>query len=485
MKRFGHRRIPGPKSVSRCRLLAVVGMTFVLAGCAWQTRSQLSRYEQAFNGGDYEEAAELAGEFGDTDVDTGASDDLLWTLQQASALQAAGAYRKSIRLFDTTETFFRIYDQTAAYQRWIDQVTATLTNDAVLPYEGTLYDAIMVNSYKALDFMALGEWGNARVELNRARDRQRRAVDSFAEELAAERERLQQKPSGVSDMSEAESTAQQALARTRQQLAAWSIYPRFVNPFATWLEGFFRLVRAEASGDYGRAADNLKRAAGMVPDNPAVQSDWAWAEDLADGRRQIDDLPPTVWVLFENGLGPVKREERVQVPVIVSSDHHAAIWTGFAFPRLVLRDKAVGRLEAELSGQQAASSVLANMDAVVSTEFSERLPAIMTRALISSVAKTVLQYRLQKQAGGWGGLFALVYQIMTTQADTRSWSSLPKTLELAKLERGGSDNLVLELGRRHEVSLPESRFTLVWVRLPKIGAEPAIRVISLGDRARE
>jgi len=125
-----------------------------------------------------------------------------------------------------------------------------ITNDASQPYRGTLYDAIMVNSYKALGFLALGEPANARVELNRARDRQRRAVDAFSEQIRAEQRTSAESRSETpeADMGATLSRAHDALDEEYEQLSRWSVYPDYVNPLATWLEGLFLMTRAEAPG---------------------------------------------------------------------------------------------------------------------------------------------------------------------------------------------------------------------------------------------
>ena len=324
-------------------------VTAALAGgCAWQTQSRLDRFNAAYRSADFVEAVELAGRYGGTDTQTGSSEDLLWTLQQASALQAAGDHVAAARLFDTTERFFKVYDAQGALSLWGSELLSVVTNDAVLDYQGTVYDAIMVNSYKALNFLAEGEPELARVELNRARDRQRRAAEYFAEELVEARHNLLRR-NGASTLASAR-TVQQALDRADVTLAGdntrageWSVYPDFINPFPTYLEGLFLMTHAgspDVPGDFGRAADALAQARAMVPDQPVAQEDWRWAEDLATGRRRIDQLPPTVWVLYENGLGPERSEQRIQLPIVLFNRNGPVFWSGIAYPLLKPRSLA-------------------------------------------------------------------------------------------------------------------------------------------------
>ena len=58
---------------------------------------------------------------------------------------------------------------------------ALLSNQAELDYEGRAYDGIMLNTYMALNYLALGEPDKARPELIRAYQRQQDAVQDNAE----------------------------------------------------------------------------------------------------------------------------------------------------------------------------------------------------------------------------------------------------------------------------------------------------------------
>lgn len=468
-----------------CRFL-LLATVVLISGCAWQQQSRLDRFDQAYARADFAKAAQVAGRYGDTDKNTGASNDLLWTLQQASALQAAGDHASAARLFDTTERFFRLYDERGLLQQWSGQLLSVLSNDAVLAYQGTVYDAIMVNSYKALSFLAQGEPELARVELNRARDRQRRAADYFADELAQARDQLtrQSKASSAnrSTVEQALDRADQALTATADGFSEWAAYPAFINPLATYLQGLFLLTHAEAAGDYGRAADALRETRAMVPGLEVADEDWRWAEQLATGARRSEDLPPTVWVLYENGLGPERAEQRIQLPIILVNREGAVFWTGIAYPTLKARSLAQPALRAHMrGGETARTSTLVSMDAVVGTEFRQRLPMVVTRAVAAAVAKAGAQYQLQKDAHPLLALVGFLYQAVSTQADTRQWTSLPKTIELAKLERPvQADQLVFSGWEDQVVDLPDSQFTLVWVRQPTTGVTPAITVIPLG-----
>jgi hypothetical protein len=150
-----------------------------MAGCN-PARSDLAAFNYCYESGDYNNAAQFA----QKKIGTGKNPsgcDLLWTLQLASAQRAQLNHRQSIECLDKAEDMLKHYDlQTIGA---VDTVTSTAVNDNIVPYKGTEYDGVMLNTYKALDFMAEKNTDLARVELNRALDRQTRAKEHFNEEI--------------------------------------------------------------------------------------------------------------------------------------------------------------------------------------------------------------------------------------------------------------------------------------------------------------
>ena len=88
-------------------------------------------------------------------------------------------------------------------------------------------------------------------------------------------------------------------------LAAFSAYPDFVNPYTTYISGLFYGLQHDRS----KAVDVLKEAYSMTK-NKVIEQDLAM---LSDGGR----FNNSVWVIFENGAGPTKAEFRIDLPVFL------------------------------------------------------------------------------------------------------------------------------------------------------------------------
>jgi len=364
------------------------------------------------------------------------------------------------------------------YQNEIaDSVGAIVVSENIIPYVGEEYDGIMVNTYKALNFMALGENELARVEFNRALDRQRRAKENFTREIAKlkdEIEQEQEKEKSPVKESIENPKVKELIADRYPSLYEFKAYPDFVNPFTTYIAGvYFNLV-----GDHSKAATLLKESYGMVTDNEYIAQDMSSTEQILDGRGELKD---TVWVIFENGMGPIKEEFRIDIPLFVATDK--VKYVGIALPKLTFREQAYPYLSIKTAGHNYKTQLVADMDRVVQTEFNKDFKGILTRAIISSTAKAVAQYVLEEEgssSSAMASVFVAVYSFATTAADVRIWTTLPKDFQVARLPMPGDRLVTIEPpgGKPFQVEIPTCKNALVYVRIPFEQARPVYDLIT-------
>ena len=73
-------------------------------------------------------------------------------------------YEQSIYFFDKAEEAYKYdVDLQGLGKKSVKMLSSTLINESINDYEGTLYERIMVNVYKGLNFMSLKDFANARV----------------------------------------------------------------------------------------------------------------------------------------------------------------------------------------------------------------------------------------------------------------------------------------------------------------------------------
>lgn len=352
---------------------------------------------------------------------------LLWELQAGATDRLLRRYESSNRHLDQAEDGFRFYDQQILAGKSAQYAPGMLFNDSALTYTGTSFDRTMVNTYKAINYAILGDPANARVEFNRALQRQNDAKTLFsarAEQLKA-RLALEQETFGTDDRTADAALKDPELNRIINEryknLDEFKVYADFVNPFATYMAGLFFWLE----GDTAKAVDLLKEAYAMSGGNTTAASDFARA---ARGERPAGEL----WVVFENGLAPRREEMRIDLPLLQGRD--GIQYIGAAFPVLAMGEEAYPYLSISAAGSGAVrTEPLADMDAVVAAEFKKDLPVVILREITRVALKTAFQYQMQKNYGIVGGIAGGVYQAATTAVDTRSWTALPKNFQLAHL----------------------------------------------------
>lgn len=393
--------------------------------------------------------------------------------------------RASVAAFDRAEERINAYDRGPEVRLGASSL-ALLTNLANLPYEGRGYDRILLHGYKALNYLQLGEREAARVELNRALQRQRDALSANAERLAeagAAAEAL--RSGGVTDADGNRAVYDISRttndATTRRQLGAVSSaltsrirpYGDYVNPFVVFLDGLFFLTQAEDRSDLERARLSFARVAEFAPDNPYAAADASMAEAAANGT-----LPEGLtYVIYETGVAPFREEVRLQLPLYLVTDKVS--YVGAAFPRLRFSEGRPPALTVTSAGVTYPSALVCSMDSVIASDFRNEWPAVVTKTLVGTAVKAVLDAAVQRKAkeklGERGQLFVEIFTAVVQDsmniADTRTWRSLPQEFQTVRVATPADRQLVLSVGERTQtIDLAPGRINLVTVKFMDPGS---------------
>jgi len=441
--------------------------------------SNAKEQEECFIAGDYGKAAILACEDKDKEVELDEAN-LLPTLYAGNSFLYAKDYAESLKHLNESEAIIKFHHEETLAGSTADYVAQLLLNDAALDYHATITDAIMVNTYKALSNMTLSRFTDARVELNRAIDRQRRAKNTYAELISKQNEAISDKRKEAQE----KGTQKEGFAKTLNNpaideivnknyssLRHFEAYPEFINPFTTYLAGLFFALE----GDYTKSSSLLKEVHGMMPKNEVVKSDFDMVEGALSGNMINNNH---VWVIYENGLGPIKSQYKIDIPLFAISDE--VLYTGIALPKLDLRNKATPDMSILSNGEIIAkTSVVGDMDRVIMTEFDYSYKDIVIRAVFSAILKTYVQYEAKNQ-NSYLGIATAIFQAGTTRTDTRVWNTIPKDFQIAKVPMPKDRKLVLQAGDANiDVEVGENaKNSIIYVKLPTALSKPSVSVIN-------
>ena len=484
---------------------SVVAALAVLVGCR-TNKDILNDYERAMVAGDYASpVAEIEGK-----ADGGGVDELLWRLHAGGSRYLMNDFRAATMQFDKAEDIFIKNDRTSVFRQGADGAFAMLTNDRAFPYSGGGEDRIFTCFYKAVDYARNGDVAAARTELNRAAQHQDNWLWERKKEISDAAEKLKEdsdayaKENGGSESANGADDAKTSQAvssafangdftsqirektgfdASRDGNVETLARKDWLNRYVQHATGVFRL----AAGD-GDSAAFFRELAEIDPGNALVKADL----DLANtGARPRD----CVWVFVEDGLGPVREEWRLDLPlVIIPYLNNYILYTGMAIPYLRYRNAACGSYAISANGQNFPLVEVQDVDMLMKTEFDVYFRGALAREITRVVVKAGVQVALgvvaencsdnyTKIALRASQLAAAAWAASVTQADLRSWTGLPKKVYAMRVNRPADGRLVLsgDGAPVADITLPEGN-SLVLVRKPSAMAQAVVKTVTMPNR---
>lgn len=398
-------------------------------------------------------AADLTGKGADRE---GTGDELMWRLDEGTADFTAGEYEKSLKAFERCEAIIKDYDDRAVVSARDGGAEggSAITNPNSLPYKGKYLDRVILNAYKALDYFALGKPSAAQVELRRMRYNQKQVVKQFDDEIQKNQKEIdaqniknQRKSNRIGGQNTAITFANIVKnpivneAYTSSGNKANKLYGNLCNPFVTYFSAMGYLIE----GNKGEALVDFRNLYKMLPENQLVQKDYvtcakAVGSSIPKELRKLKpyDYPLTnnlVYVVLFNGRGPALKQMKFQIILPYVG------YTGVAFPRYEYFKSSFPGLEVDLTykkkNMSAKTEQVVNFNSIMSQEYHNQLPGMITRIVISTLTKEIASYaavQAAKQAGTGAeiGAYALtgLYKWAFNTADTRCWETLPQEVQI-------------------------------------------------------
>jgi len=403
--------------------------------------------------GNPQAAEKMAAEGVENRVGTG--DELMWRLEDGNLKFENGNYADSLKTFEASEAIIKEFDQraTVSMRDVGSEAGSAMTNPAALPYRGFYYERILLNTVKALDYFALGNPGDAMVELRRLREYQKQLTKQFAEDLKAEEKEIakgkqvssQQAGCGNNAKAQNDALSFANLQKTPEIAAAFkettqkaaNAYGALLNPFAVYMSalGYY------CENNYAEALVDLRALYKMNPSNPLFARDYATVGRALNEQFPNPDLNKIqpwpyslkrniVYVIFANGRGPALYQVKF---------HMVLPWvgyTGLAFPRYQFFPALWQGLGISAGGASLRTIPVADMDAIAADEYNRRLPVMITRIVVSYLVKETAALAATQAAQGndyayVGTLIATgIYKYLFNTADTRCWETLPKEYQM-------------------------------------------------------
>lgn len=358
------------------------------------------------------------------------NDDTIYTGLNVGALaRHCDELKLSNYFFDKAEEAYKYdVDLQGLGKKGAKALSSTLINEGVNDYEGTLYERIMVNVYKGLNFMSLKDFANARVEFNRALMRQDKAKEYFAKQIESNRKEFDEAKQDANYEQNMGNNYNTISARYEHLLKDFATTQDFVNPYATYMASVFFFL----DGDYKRAQDLFKEVAIINKNSAEFNKEFNIFENYAKSLNP-QSLQKYVFVVYESGFGAGLDEFAITLPFTFDGN---VVTSSLALPTLKKRTNSYEYVVA--NGSKVADFV--DFDNIIATEFKANMGFRVGKALSSTIVKTTMNLAVAKNdpTGGYLSLATSLFNSATTKADLRFWSALPKYAKILALENTGS-----------------------------------------------
>ena len=250
-------------------------------------------------------------------------------------------------------------------------------------------------------------------------------------------------------------------------------YQEFYNPMGDYL----RLILTNRGGDqfdFGTNKQNLLKTLGG---NVSFLK--------AEKKISADDNNSSTYVFLETGSAPYRIEKKYRLGLqdfYNGKPPGGVLYVPFALPQLSYREDFDGSFTVSVGENSIPMEVLTDMDSVVSAEFKAKLPGEVAKALIQTVLAIASQVAIEestqeKQQDNLGILLlATVAKVAAaeafTQADDRSWYSLPKQILVQKIPTPPNGKLSVRAGSSSKISFevnPNNQTNFVYLKTIRRG----------------
>jgi uncharacterized protein len=358
---------------------------------------------------------------------TGKDKDLLYYLELGMMERWVDRYPDSQKAWMSANETVQAWQQTAKTDpsKLGSSIASYVINDKVRPYEGHDYEKVMLLTYIGLNYLALGEYDNARVAIKQTHELEAVIADVRSKELAKVQQEAQQKGARTNFK---ELNGYPVL--TIDNPAVNALKNSYQSALSHYLAGFVY----EALGEPSLAAPGYRLANELQPNQPLLEEALRGLDQRVTA--PDDGLTDTLFVIG-SGTAPALQSRQFPLPVPIN---RTLILIPISFPVMV--PTSTPYLPGQLGlndGQSLTVAPITSVDLMARRALKDDMPGIMLRGAIRSTAKAATQYALQHQsqkqnnmALAIAALAVTIGSVVTESADERTWRTLPAEIGIAR-----------------------------------------------------
>lgn len=331
-------------------------------------------------------------------------DELLYLFNKGMLLRMAGQLESSNKIFENAKQLMkRLYGISVR-----EQATSLVINDATSSYTGDEYEQVLLYVYKIFNYLELGQQKQARVEA--------RQMDVRFRELGKSGQIIESVGRHIAGLVfEAGQEWNDAMVAYRK---AYFAYKRQKKDSATIPYSLqLALLRVAERQGLKNEVRSFKKEFGI---------------DRWDSTQKRSKQGEIILILHSS-LAPIKREHSV-----MQSSRDFQHLVRISLPYYIDRDLVVvSGIQLEIANKKVTGDRIADVGKVARQTLDKKMGAIVVRAIARAVIKAEIAKEARKEARNRDspllGLIAEIAIFASERADTRSWTTLPSRIYLARM----------------------------------------------------
>lgn len=320
-------------------------------------------------------------------ADEESGDQLIYLLDYATTLQMSGQYKESNNYFFKAEKLAEQLDYHS-----ISRITGSLLmNEEMKQYKGDTFEKIFINAYLAMNYLEMGNLDDALVEARRINDKYKlyRSEDKKAFELNSFAKYL--------------------------SAMIWEADKKYDDAFIAYKEAFDLDPKIETlKEDILRTAKKSQR----IDEYKKYKKEFLLASENSDW---YDKEKAELIVIFQQGWGPRKKfnPRDVKFPILT--------------PVITDTKKIKVKIDKESKVvSEEKSKFIYDVESAAIKTFQDDQASLLARRVGAFVAKEVTARELSRRDDTLGFL-AWIFMHASERADLRQWSTLPETIQVARI----------------------------------------------------
>ena len=394
---------------------------------------------------------------------SGKDKDLLYYLELGMLQRFVARYPDSQKAWMSANESVQAWEHTAQTDpaKLLPGAASYIVNDKVRPYEGHDYEKVMLLTYVALNYLAMGQYDNARVAIKQTHELEAVIADLRSKET----QRVQQEASQKGARTNFRELNGYPV-QTIDNPAVNALRNSYQSALSHYLAGFVY----ESLDEPSLAAPGYRLAIELQPNQPLLDEALRGLDQRVGA--PDDGLTDALFVIG-SGTAPALQSRQFAFPVPVN---RTFVVVPVSFP--VMKPTSTPFLPKQLTvddGQALTVAPITNIDLMARRALKDDMPGIMLRGTIRSATKAATEYALmhqsqQKNSGllALAGLAIMAAGVVTESADERTWRTLPAEIGIARVRLPpGNHTIALQTPeglRRVQVNL-SGRYTVVGLRM--------------------